>query len=169
MTATYNHRTDGKNSRTTPRMRKRDRIRSAAGQKTLGVAALATIGAVTAGFIGLLGFRKLDADRLKADPNAKPLADEIRDRAASAAVQVRDKATELATDVKDRATEIAGDVRDTTSATVHDLGKRATAIKDEVVDRTRLGDPTPSAGDKVIEHAAKTVTKGADAKAADAA
>ncbi len=142
------------------RVRKRDRIRSAVDQKTLGVAAIATLGAIAAGAIGILGFRKIDADRLKSDPNAKPLADEIRDRASSTASHVSHKASEIASDVLDRASEIASDVREGTKATVHDIGKRAGAIKDEVLDRTRLGDPTPT---EKAEKIADRVDKAIDA------
>jgi len=138
------HSDNGADATAATRIRKRDRIRSAVDQKTLGVAAIATLGAIAAGAIGVLGFRRIDADRLKADPDAKPLADEIRDRASSTASHVAGKASEIAGDVMDRASEMASDVRDTTRATVHDIGKRAGAIKDEVIDRTRLGDPTPA-------------------------
>lgn len=113
--------------------RKRDRIRAAVDQKTLGVAAVATIGALAAGAIGFLGFRRIDAGRRRADPQAKPLADEIRDRASSAASGVMERASDIASDVRDRA-----------SATVHEIGTRAGAIKDEVLERTRLGDPEPA-------------------------
>jgi len=115
---------------TTPktRIRKRDRIRDAATSRTFGVSAIAIIGTAALGALGYLGFRKVDADRQKADPTAKPLADAIVDRA-----------TAIAGDVKDRAQSIASDVSDRASATVHDLGRTAQAVKEDVAARVGFG------------------------------
>ena len=115
---------------TTPkaRVRKRDRIRAAAKGKTFGMSTIALIGTAAVGILGYVGFRKVDADRLKADPTAKPLADEIVDRATSAAATARDKVQ-----------TVAGDVAEKTSATVHDLGRTAVSVKDDIVARTGIG------------------------------
>lgn len=131
MTTTTNKRGPGRprknstNSSAQTRVRKRDRIRDAATSRTFGVSAIALIGTAALGALGYLGFRKVDADRLKADPNAKPLADEIVDRASA-----------IAGDVKDRAQSIAADVSDRASATVHELGRTAHAVKEDVAART---------------------------------
>lgn len=124
---------------TTPkaRKRKRDRIRAAAKNRTFGVSTIAVIGTVALGALGYLGFRKIDAERLKADPTAKPLADEIVDRASSMAGDVRDKATTIASDVKGRAATLASEVSGRASATVHDLGVKTGAIKDRIADEAQ--------------------------------
>jgi hypothetical protein len=115
---------------TTPkaRVRKRDRIRTAAKGKTFGMSTMGLIATAAIGVLGYVGFRKVDADRLKADPNARPLADEIVDRATTATSTARDKVQ-----------DVAGAVAAKTSATVHDLGEAAASLKDDVAARAGIG------------------------------